>query len=157
VISQRQRSSNRANSAKSTGPRTQAGKAAGRLNARLHGLASAVRGEPGVDAEIERLASAIANEAGRPDLIGSARQIAEAELDVRRIRRARATFETIPAASLTSYRLVGDRLDKLGWRGTAHEAPLKPGSRSNFKLDTLERYERRATSRRKSAIRRLTC
>jgi hypothetical protein len=34
------------------------------------------------------------------------------------------------------------------------EAPLRPGAKRNVKLDVLERYERRATSRRTSAFRR---
>jgi hypothetical protein len=49
-----------------------------------------------------------------------------------------------------------ERLDRLGWDPTAPdrvEAPLKRNVK-NVKLDALERYERRAMSRRKSAIRR---
>jgi hypothetical protein len=182
VTSRRQRVANRANSGKSTGPRTKAGKSASKLNARLHGLAAAVQSERGADAEIERLARAIADEAGRPDLIELARRIAEAELDLRRIRRARATLMRLPAALSTSFRmapspnskllftalrlenrrkessiddLVG-RMRSLGWTAGAPELveePLKPGAKRNIKLDALERYERRATSRRKSAIR----
>jgi hypothetical protein len=88
VTSKRQRASNRANSAKSTGQRIRAGKAAARFNARVHGLATSVRGEPDAEVEIERVAGAIVSEAGRPDLMEFARRIAEAEVDVRRIRRA---------------------------------------------------------------------
>jgi hypothetical protein len=50
VTSKRQRAANRANSAKSTGPRSKAGKSAASLNARLHCLAAAVQSEPGADA-----------------------------------------------------------------------------------------------------------
>jgi hypothetical protein len=183
VTSKRQKATNRLNSAKSTGPRTRTGKAAARLNARLHGLASAVRGEPGADAEIERLAAAIANEAGRPDLIEFARRIAETEVDVRRIRSARAMLEKIPPVSPTFYRMAkspnerlfktalrqenrrkqtsmkdfADRLDALGWDPDAPafvEVPLKFRARADRRPEILARYERRATSRRKSAIRR---
>jgi hypothetical protein len=42
MTTDRQRAANRANAAKSTGPRTPRGKWAMRLNARRHGLASAV-------------------------------------------------------------------------------------------------------------------
>jgi hypothetical protein len=182
VTSKRQRAANRANSAKSTGPRTRAGKFKAKLNARRHGLATAVHSEPGADVEIERLARAVAEEAGRPDLIDIARRIAEAELDLRRIRRARVTLAKLPSVLSTSFRMVrspnsklfitavrlenrrkksslddlATRLQILGWRADAPElveAPLKPGQ-ENVKLDVLERYERRATSRRKSAIRR---
>jgi hypothetical protein len=182
VTSKRQLAANRANSAKSTGPRTKAGKSAAKLNARLHGLATAVQSEPGADAEIERMARAIADEAERPDLIEHARRIAEAELDLRRIRRARVTLMKLPSVLSTSFRMVESANSKLllaalrienrqketsldaltsrllsfGWRPRAPkfvEAPLKPGAR-NVKLEVLERYERRATSRRKTAIHR---
>ena len=152
------------------------------MNARLHGLATAVPSEPGADAEIERLARVIVDEARRPDLIEFARRIAEAKLDLRRIRRARVTLAKLPSVLSTSFRTrastnskllvralrlenrrkqssIDDllaRLLSLGWRPNAPElveAPLRPGAR-NVKLDVLERYERRATSRRKSAIRR---
>lgn len=56
MTSARQRNANRANAKRSTGPRTEAGKAAARLNARRHGLAASLRLEPGADEEIEQLA-----------------------------------------------------------------------------------------------------
>jgi hypothetical protein len=92
VTSKRQRAANRANSAKSTGPRSKAGKSAAKLNALLHGLATAAPSEPGADAEIQHLARAIVDDAGRADLFELARRVAEAELDLRRIRRARVTL-----------------------------------------------------------------
>jgi hypothetical protein len=70
------------------------GKAAARLNARRHGLAVPLRSEPGADHEIERLAGAIAG--ARLDLMDLARRIAEAELELRRIRRARLLLAKFP-------------------------------------------------------------
>ena len=67
MTSERQRAANRANAAKSTGPRTKAGRAKASQNAWRHGLATALRSEPGVVEEIERIAHAIVVEAGRPD------------------------------------------------------------------------------------------
>jgi uncharacterized protein YhdP len=183
VTSDRQRAANRANAAKSTGPRTKAGKSAARVNARLHGLATAVQSEPGADAEIERLARAIAEEAARPDLIEFARRIAEAEVDLRRIRRSRETLAKFPPVVFAPFRMVQSpnrmlftkalkyenqgkdglfdslksRLYRLGWDPDAPEfieKPLKSRVLKNYRLEALERYERRATSRRKSAIRR---
>ena len=87
MTSSRQRDANRRNARRRTGPRTAAGKAAARLNARRHGLAVPLRSEPGADKEIERLADAIAG--ARSDLMDLARRIAEAELELRRIRQAR--------------------------------------------------------------------
>lgn len=183
MTSDRQLAANRANSRRSTGPRTKAGKSAARLNARLHGLATAVQSEPGADAEIERLAHAIAEEAGRPDLMEFARRIAEAEVDLRRIRRSRETLAKLPPVVFAPFRIVHSpdwrlftkalryenrrkqssfrdlrrRLDQLGWDWGAPdfvEKPLKSRVLKSYRLEALERYERRATSRRKTAIRR---
>src|SRR5271170_4429528 len=180
VTSERQRAANRANAAKSTGPRTKAGRAKVSQNAWRHGLATALRSEPGVVEEIERIAHAIVVEAGRPDLIEYARRVAEAEIDLRRVRGARETLARLPTAAATSYRLVESPNSKLfmaavrrlnrrkkssleeltemviaaGWTGDAPdfvEAPTKNGR--NVKAEVLERYERRAASRRKFAIR----
>jgi hypothetical protein len=173
VTSERQRAANRANTAKSTGPRTKAGRAKASQNAWRHGLATALRSEPGIVEEIERIAQAVVVEAGRPDLIEYARRIAEAEIDLRRVRRGRETLARLPAAAATSYRLVESPNSKLfmavvprsfqeltemvvaaGWIPDAPdfvEAPTKDGR--NVKAGVLERYERRAASRRKFAIR----
>ena len=182
MTSERQRAANRANAAKSTGPRTKPGKAKASQNARWHGLAAASRGEPGTVEEIERLAQVLVVEARRPDLIDYARRVAEAEIDLRRVRHARQTLARLPSAAATSYRLVESPNSKLfmaavrrlnrrkkksssfedltqivlagGWVADAPEfveAPTKGGT--NVKAEFLERYERRAASRRKFAIR----
>ena len=181
MATERQRSANRANAGRSTGPRTRAGKAVASGNSRRHGLAAALRREPGADAEIERLARAIADEAGRPDLVGLARRIAEAEMDLRRIWRSRATLAKIPGSDVPPVRKVRSQNSRLflsdirhllrrmaptvedltaqlysaGFNSNAPEfvdAPRK-GRKGKSNVEVLERYERRATSRRKSAIR----
>ena len=181
MASERQRSANRANAGRSTGPRTRTGKAVASGNARRHGLAAALRREPGADAEIEHLARAIADEAGRPDLVGLARRIADAEMDLRRIRRSRATLAKIPGSDVPPLRKVRSRNSRLsssiirrllrrtapavedltlqlysaGFNPNASdfvEAPRK-GPKGKSEAEVLERYERRATSRRNSAIR----
>ncbi|MGA2495503.1 MAG: hypothetical protein ABSF67_21640, partial [Roseiarcus sp.] len=108
------------------------------------------------------------------------RRIAEAEVDLRRIRRARLTLKKLRSVLSTSFRLTASINSKLlvtaarlenrrkessidallaclqsfGGRPGAREfveAPLPPGAR-NGKPDALERYARRAPSRRKSAL-----
>jgi hypothetical protein len=119
-------------------------------------------------------------DSGRPDLVDYARRVAEAEIDLRQVRRARLTLARLPTAASTSYRLVKSPNTKLLWAvvrrlnrrkepsidelnrsafaagwapGVPYcaEAPTKNGR--NVKDELLERYERRVTSRRKFAIR----
>jgi hypothetical protein len=181
VTSDRQRAANRANSGMSTGPRTKAGKSVARLNARLHGIATAVQSEPGADAEIERLARAIADEAGRPDLIEFARRIAEAEVDLRRIRRSRETLAKFPPVVFAPSRMAQSpnrmlftkalkyenqrkdssfdnlkrRLYRLGWDPDAPEFIEKPLKSRVLKRSTgLKRLTATSGARRRGASRR---
>lgn len=83
VANDRRVRANRANAARSTGPRTKAGKAAARLNALRHGLAASSHYEPGADQEIETLARAIAGAEEGSELLALARRVADAELRLR--------------------------------------------------------------------------
>jgi hypothetical protein len=76
---------NRSNSLRSTGPRTKAGRAKSAQNARRHGLRVPVLDDPTLAQDVERIAQEIVCECGAKfgDL---ARRIAEAEVDVMRIR-----------------------------------------------------------------------
>jgi hypothetical protein len=179
MTSSRQLYANRRNARRSTGPRTVAGKAAARLNARRHGLAVPLRSEPGADEDIERLAGAIAG--ARSDLMDLARRIAEAELELRRIWHARRQLAKIPRLprflpkkiktrnfkvfiqavrranrrKKASWEDLGDLLDELGWNPLAPDILIVPAKKRppNLQASAFERYERRALSRRKFAIR----
>jgi hypothetical protein len=116
---------NRANAARSTGPRTRAGKAAAARNALRHGLSLPVLADPALAAEVAVLARRIAGEGASEPRRAAALRIAEAQVDIERIRRVRnqIMIEGFAAADPTA------------------------------RLMRLDRYERRALSRRKSAIR----
>ena len=88
MISERKLRANRANSRRSTGPRTIAGRAAAARNSRRHGLAIPIPSAPALSAEVEAMAQMIAGDEFL-ELIEAARRIAEAEVDVIRVRRAR--------------------------------------------------------------------
>src|SRR5262245_3695489 len=70
MATEKQIEANRRNAAKSTGPRTEAGKARSRLNARRHGLASALEGaKPDAMLDLDSLARRLARiEAERTEL-----------------------------------------------------------------------------------------
>jgi hypothetical protein len=83
------RQANRTNARASTGPRTTAGKARVGQNARRHGLRVSVLSDPKLSAEVEALAREIAGEQAKSELLGLARRVAEAQIDLIRVRRAR--------------------------------------------------------------------
>jgi hypothetical protein len=78
--------SNDRHSKHSTGPRTTARKARASRNAFRHGLATSVLDDGVLSVEVERLAHALIGTDGGRSLLRYARFIAEAEIDLRRIR-----------------------------------------------------------------------
>jgi len=150
MTTDQQVSANRANALRSTGPRSKVGKAASRINARRHGLAALLQmSSPSGDDEVERLARAIAGKEAGSRTLALARRVAEAEMTVRRISRARMTIEEAapqegPLESMLASDAALAATDKL-----IASSP----KRNNEKV--LERYERRAYSRRRTAIRHL--
>src|SRR5260221_10081727 len=89
MISARKCHANRANARASTGPRTVAGKASAARNALRHGLNLSVMADPGLASEATALAREIAGEAAAPALQELASRVAEAQIDLMRVRRAR--------------------------------------------------------------------
>ena len=132
-MSERKIAANRSNAKKSTGPRSKAGRQASRRNALRHGLAIDIRTDPAYHDDIEQLAKMMSRASGRQSVSDSARDAAEAVLDLFRMRKIRASlFETIYFSDTAA----PDRLTEL-----------------NDNLAKLERYERRAFSRRNRAMR----
>src|SRR5262249_13255751 len=122
---ERVRAANRANAARSTGPRTRAGKQRSARNALRHGLNQPVLADPGRAAEAADLARRIAGEDATEPHRAAALRIAEAQVDIQRIRRVREQI------MVEGFAAAGD---------------------ITARLMRLDRYERRALSRRKSAI-----
>jgi len=132
MTSERKTISNRKNAQKSTGPRSELGRLRSRRNALRHGLAVAIGSDPSFSKDIESLATILASGRSGQLVQEFARQGAEAHLDLVRIRQHRA-----------------ERLDAtLG----NLKSTLEDYAELNNNLAQLERYERRAFSRRKRAL-----
>jgi hypothetical protein len=89
VISAGKINANRANARASTGPRTAQGRAHSARNARRHGLSLPILADSGLSEEVEALACEIAGASATPEMHELARRIAEAQIDLRRVRSAR--------------------------------------------------------------------
>jgi hypothetical protein len=135
MTSDRKIESNRKNAQKSTGPRSEAGRRRSRRNALRHGLAIAIGSDSTLSEDVKRLASALARGRSGSNIGEFAHQAAEAEIDLLRIRKIRASLFNA---------ILGNPETKLDH------------SELNEELAKLERYERRAFSRRKRAFRAMT-
>ncbi len=116
---------NRANARRSRGPITAAGRARAAQNARRHGLSRPVGNDPACARDIAALARHIAGAHAGAEQLALAGCIAAAQVDLMRVRRARRD----------------------GMCDGVCDA------RAVARLAAIDDYERRALSRRKSAIR----
>ena len=146
MTSARQRTANRTNASLSTGPKTAKGKARAAKNALRHGLSLPVLGDPVLTAEVENLARHLAGAKANGEVLAGARRVAEAHIDLQRVRlyRQRRMMEAFATSNC--------QLD-------TQEATVAGGSLASAsaklvkELQRLDRYERRALSRRKFSIR----
>jgi hypothetical protein len=83
---------NRPNARASTGPRTAEGRNRSARNARRHGLSLPVLADPVLSQDVAELTRKIAGSNPSRELYERARRVAEAQIDLRRIRRARSNF-----------------------------------------------------------------
>jgi hypothetical protein len=144
---------NRANAQLSTGPRTERGKARASRSALRHGLSISVLVDPKRSQQVEDLARMIVGENLDADLLELARAVAEAQIDLDRIRGVRHGMLST-AMNDSNYESVIAEMAKQQFLRTdaAEEFGLSIWEFMD-QLVRLGRYERRALSRRKFAMR----
>ena len=188
MTSEAKRRANRANARASTGPKTGIGKRHTARNARRHGLSLPVLEDPALAPEVETLARRIAGAAANPGRLALARRIAEAQIDLNRIRAFRRRYieqaladPSFETARASRAKLVASKrwLRAIGWPDKGKPNRLEDHPEVAIELvkvisakppegaaklaaiyselarafTAIDRYERRALSRRKFAIR----
>ena len=133
---------NRRNAKHSTGPKSAAGKAVAAKNALRHGLSVPAALDPNLAERIERLAALIVGKSADTLRHEAGRRIAEAQIVVSRGRRARLFLFADPRAQVTAPH-----------QQEGPSAPIEDFRHVAAMMSRLDRYERRALSRRKNAIR----
>lgn len=167
---------NRENSRKSTGPNTFHGRRRAARNAFRHGLNLSIYSDPSASAAVEALACQISSADADAESLACARRIAEAELDLLRVCRVRHAvllrlladpyYETQDARRQKMaifHAILDGKIEEDADLGQLVLSKLKPPEKlaailmqETRALLTLARYERRALSRRKSAVRAFT-
>ena len=153
MSSARKIAANRTNGRKSRGPRTLAGKARASRNAYQHGLTGLSGQNPAVAEQIVQIANAICNNDSNPLLFEQALLIAENEILLRHVSAERIVVIETPRDTAARSFAKNVEPEKI-------EA-MPPQIRDEFdalreampNLARLHRYERRAWSRRKRAVR----
>jgi hypothetical protein len=174
MITSRQSTANRRNGRLSTGPRTVSGKKRSARNAKRLGLSLSVLANPGLSHEVKALTAKLAGDGASSTTFRElAAEIAEAQVDLVRIRRARdAILTTVLGKNLSPKRSQCEAASP----SQIDTTPVPPSDPSNaaklestkadpppqddtalceaaHQLHAIHRYERRALSRRKFAIR----
>ena len=165
MVTARQIAANRRNARRSTGPRSRAGRKRSSRNSFRHGLASGVITNAERIKRIERLARKIAGADADIVALECARGFAQAEFDLEQIRRVKLAvmsriaplggFEPSDALRLRGQRTSGDadRVESAAMSMTPSDGTAAEEIRAALsELTRLDRYERRAATRRERAI-----
>jgi hypothetical protein len=176
LTSDRQKRANQANAKASTGPKTKAGKTRSARNALRHGLNIPISSDPALVPQAEAIARKIAGPNPDGDALERAFRIGEAQVDLNRVRTRRLSLLTKLALepdyqpswfcrqffrflTMSDHHVLTPSEEEAAQKmidlqslvGDEKLATILDDQASE--LWKLDRYERRALSRRKSAIR----
>jgi hypothetical protein len=176
MASEGQIAANRRNARKSTGPRSGAGKKRASRNAYRHGLTLSITSSAAYAKQLDRLVREIAGNTEDPILLERARAIAQAELELARVRRVKVALierasafgELDPPQAFSSVTQIIRLLNAID-RGRVPSFPEPVDSSATMpsqepdrsaeairrvlpELRKLDRYERRAAAQRERAV-----
>jgi hypothetical protein len=131
---------NRANAKLSTGPRSATGRQRSSQNARRHGLSCPESVNSQLTTQTQRLASTIAGRTNDPSVLAAAERLAETQIELGRIRAVKSSAASEVAKLAANCKTVdlSQQLDAL-----------------LAVLVRINRYENRASARRRKAIKAL--
>jgi hypothetical protein len=175
MASERQIAANRRNARKSTGPRSGAGKNRSSRNTYRHGLTLSITSAAAFAKQLDKLARKIAGNTNDAITLERAREIAQAELELARVRRAkialieraRAFGELDPRhefRTVTQIKRFFNALDRgrlilpkpsdssAAMPSQEPDRSAEAVSRVLPELRKLDRYERRAAAQRERAV-----
>jgi len=175
MASEQQIAANRRNARKSTGPRSGAGRKRASRNAYRHGLTLNITSTAAFAKQLDKLARKIAGDTKDAITLERARAIAQAELDLARVRRAKvalieraSAFGEFDPPQLTVTQIVRilrafDRGDSLIVSKPIDALATMPSQEPDRSAEAirrvlpdlrkLDRYERRAAAQRDRAVR----
>ncbi len=176
MSSQKRRDSSRLNGKKSRGPKSEVGRRLSSRNSLSHGLSLPISSDPLLSSRAERLAKLIAGPDAGKHRLEEALIIAEAQMDLQRVRRLRLDILAHPSLvdkriKLRDVRTLMKSMEEnvcdqwaetiiIGQGNQEILTGIEPQLEDKISevissFYRLDRYERRALSRRRFALRRL--